>query len=42
MFGIGFVWYTYPYLDIAFSKQDQGRLVNSPSEPAKKHENFTI
>jgi uncharacterized membrane protein len=41
MFGIGFVWYTYPYMDIAFSQQDQAKMVSAPPKPTQKPENFS-
>lgn len=42
MFGIGFVWYTYPYLDLVLSRQDSVTSVNQQSKPIEKPENFTV
>jgi DNA-binding NarL/FixJ family response regulator len=36
MFGIGIVWYTYPYLDKAFDPQDRPMMVRVASDPTKK------
>ncbi len=40
LFGLGIVWYTYPYLDKAFTSQDQSIIVivdsNSTNTPEKK------
>jgi hypothetical protein len=42
MFGLGIVWYTYPYLDKAFSPQDQPVVVRAVSDPTKEPEKFTV
>ncbi len=33
LFGIGFVWYTYPYLDAAFSRRVRAENMNTQSLP---------
>jgi uncharacterized membrane protein len=42
MFGIGIVWYTYPYLDKAFDPQDRPMMVRVASDPTKKPEKYTV
>jgi uncharacterized membrane protein len=42
MFGLGIVWYTYPYLDKAFSPQDQSVVVRAVSDPTREPEKFTV
>jgi uncharacterized membrane protein len=40
MFGMGIVWYTYPYLDKAFDPQEYPMIVRAASDPTKKPENL--
>ncbi len=40
LFGIGFIWYTYPYLDIVFSRRERDVTVSAPSTPTQKAENY--
>ncbi len=42
LFGIGIVWYTYPYLDKAFTRPDRPIPVRVLAEPDKVHERTVI
>lgn len=42
LFGMGIVWYTYPYIDKAFTPQDQPMVVGAVSDPTKRPEKFTL
>jgi hypothetical protein len=42
LFGMGIVWYTYPYMDKVFDPQDQPKVVMAKSDTASTAENYTI
>jgi uncharacterized membrane protein len=42
MFGIGCVWYTYPYLDNVLAPQDQPMVIRTASNPSNMHEKYII
>ncbi len=42
LFGLGVVWFSYPYLNLAFSPQDQPFKMILTSQPKKMHDNFPI
>ena len=42
LFGIGFVWYTYPYLDTAFSRRARAETMNTQSLPTKGYEKSSL
>ena len=42
LFGMGIVWYTYPYLDHAITSPDQPLAARPASEPVKQPEKFSI
>jgi len=41
LFGLGIVWYTYPYFDKAFTPQDQSLIVEADSSSTNTSENHT-
>jgi len=42
MFGIGTVWYTYPYLDKVFAPQDRSIIMRATSDSTKTHERYPV
>jgi len=42
LFGIGCVWYTYPYLDKALTPQDQPVFTKAASDSMKMHEKYNV
>jgi uncharacterized membrane protein len=42
LFGMGIVWYTYPYIDKAFTPQDQPMAVRAVSDQTKRPEKYTL
>jgi len=42
MFGLGIVWYTYPYLDKAFAPQDRSIIMKAASDSTISHEKYPI
>jgi uncharacterized membrane protein len=42
LFGMGIVWYTYPYLDHVITLPDQPLAARPASEPVKQPEKFSI
>ncbi len=42
LFGVGIVWYTYPYMDKIFIPRNQPRVINSESDSAKIPEIYII
>jgi uncharacterized membrane protein len=42
LFGMGIVWYTYPYLDHVITLPDQPLAARPSSEPVKQPEKFSI
>lgn len=42
MFGIGTVWYTYPYLDKVLAPQDRSPIMRSVSDSMKTHERYPV
>jgi uncharacterized membrane protein len=42
MFGIGSVWYTYPYLDKAFAPQDRSIIMKAASDSTITHEKYPV
>jgi len=40
-FGLGIVWYTYPYVDKAFAPQDQSIIVEADSNSTNMSEKYT-
>jgi hypothetical protein len=42
LFGLGIVWYTYPYLDKAFSPRDRFIVVRADSKETNTPEKYTV